>query len=186
MLPDRSSLPRRSALLLGLALCVGLAGCQVRPLYSQAGGTAPKLASVGFSEPKNRIEQVVRNELVFLAAGGAGEPLNPAYDLTLRVSSTASNVLDDDGLSEVNAPVPGRVQVTGSYTLTRTADGQVLKRSEHSSVALIDVSSQSFAKLRTIRDGENRAARELAEFIRADIAIALSKEPPLKQPAWQK
>jgi len=186
LLPDRSSLPRRSALLLGLALCVGLAGCQVRPLYSQAGGTAPKLASVGFSEPKNRVEQVVRNELVFLAAGGAGEPLNPAYNLTLHVSSTASNVLDDDGLAEARVPVAGRVQVTGSYTLTRSADGQVLKRSEHSSVALIDVSRQSFAKLRAIRDGENRAARELAEFIRADVAIVLSKEPPLQQPAWQK
>ncbi len=186
MLPDRSSLlPRRITLALGLALVAGLAGCQVRPLYSEAGGTGPKLASVSFSEPRNRVEQVVRNELVFLAAGGAGEPLNPAYDVTLNVSSTASNILDDDGLAETGIPVPGRVQVTGSYTLTRVSDGQVLKRAERSTVALVDVSRQSFAKLRAIRDGENRASRELAEFIRADIAIVLAKEPP-QQPTWQK
>lgn len=173
--------------MLGLALVSGLAGCQVRPLYSEASGTGPKLASVGFSEPRNRVEQTVRNELVFLVSGGAGEPLNPAYDVSLNVSSSASNVLDDDGLVETGIPVPGRVQVTGSYTLTRVSDGQVLKRSEHSSVALVDVSRQSFAKLRAIRDGENRASRELAEFIRADIAIVLAKEPQQQQPAiWQK
>jgi LPS-assembly lipoprotein len=179
-------LPRRTALLLGLALCAGLASCQVRPLYSQAGGVQPKLASVGFADPTNRVEQVVRNELVFLTAGGAGEPLKPAYDVTLHVSSTASNVLQDDGLVDANVPVAGRVQVTGSYTITRVVDGKVLKNSEHSSVALIDVSRQSFAKLRAIRDAENRASRELAEFIRADIAIVLAKEPPQQQPAWQK
>lgn len=186
MLPDRSFLPRRAALLLGLAFCAALAGCQVRPLYSEAGGVQPKLASVAFAEPTNRIEQVVRNELVFLAAGGAGEPLKPAYDVKLHVSSTASNVLDDDGLVDQNVPVAGRVQVTGSYTVTRVSDGQVLKRGEHSSVALIDVSRQSYAKLRAIRDAENRASRELAEFIRADIAIVLAKEPPQQQSVWQK
>lgn len=186
MLPDRSSLPRRSALLLGLALCAGLAGCQVRPLYSKAGGVQPKLASVSFSQPTSRVEQAVRNELVFLVAGGAGEPLKPAYDVTLHVTSTATNVLDDDGLVDQDVPVAGRVQVTGSYTIKRISDDKVLKSSEHSSVALIDVSRQSYAKLRAIRDGENRASRELAEFIRADIAIVLAKEPPLQQPAWQK
>jgi LPS-assembly lipoprotein len=186
LLPDRSSLPRRTALLLGLVFCAGLAGCQIRPLYSEAGGVVPKLASVGFADPTNRIEQVVRNELVFLAAGGAGEPLKPAYDVTLHVSSTASNVLDDDGLVEASVPVAGRVQVTGSYTLTRVSDSKVLKRSEHSSVALIDVSRQSYAKLRAIRDAENRASRELAEFIRADIAIVLAKEPPQQPIVWQK
>jgi LPS-assembly lipoprotein len=186
LLPDRSSSStRRSVLVLGLMLCTGLAGCQVRPLYSEAGGTGAKLASVAFAEPRNRVEQVVRNELVFLAAGGAGDPMNPAYDVALNVSSTASNVLDDDGLAEAGIPVPGRVQVSATYTITRISDQQVLKRGAHSSVALIDVSRQTFAKRRAIRDGENRAARELAEFIRADIAIVLAKEPP-QQPIWQK
>lgn len=186
MLPDRSTSPsRRATLLLGLALIAGLAGCQVRPLYSEQGGNGPKLASVGFADPKSRVEQVVRNELVFLASGGAGEPLNPAYEVTLNVSSSASNVLDDDGLAETGIPVPGRVQVTGAYTVSRVSDGQVIKRGEHSSVALIDVSRQSFAKLRAIRDGENRASRELAEFIRAEIVMALAKEPA-PQPTWQK
>jgi LPS-assembly lipoprotein len=186
LLPDRLSIsPRRSFLVLGLVLCAGLAGCQVRPLYSDAGGTRAKLTSVGFADAKNRVEQVVRNELIFLAAGGAGEPLNPAYDVKVNVASEASNVLDDDGLAEAGIPVPGRVQVTGEYTLTRTSDGKVLKHGQHSSVSLIDVSRQNFAKVRAIRDAENRAARELAEFIRADIAIVLAKEPP-QQPIWQK
>ena len=186
MSPDRSASPSRRTLLVAtLAFTTLLAGCQVRPLYSEADGPGRKLANVGFSEPRNRIEQAVRNELVFLAAGGAGEPLNPAYDLALNVSSSADNVLDDDGLAEVGVPVPGRVEVTADFTLTRVSDGRILKQAQRSSVALIDVSRQTFAKLRAIRDGENRAARELAEFIRNDIAIALSREP--QQPeTWQK
>jgi LPS-assembly lipoprotein len=183
---DRFASPsRRTLLMAALAVSTLLAGCQVRPLYSQADGSGRKLANLGFSEPKNRVEQAVRNELVFLAAGGAGEPLNPAYDLTLNVSSTASNVLDDDGLAEAGVPVPGRVEVTAAYTLTRTSDSRVLKQSQRTVVSLIDVSRQTFAKLRAIRDAENRAAREAAEFIRNDVAIALSREP--QQPEiWQK
>jgi hypothetical protein len=46
----------------------------VRPLYSEASGVAGKLASIEFSEADNRVEQEVRNRLIFLASRGAGEP----------------------------------------------------------------------------------------------------------------
>ena len=82
-------------------------------------------------------------------------------------------------------PVAGRVELTVTYTLTRIRDSQVIKTATREVVSQIDVSGQSFAKLRSIRDAENRAAREAAEFIRAEIAIALSKEPQ-PQTVWQK
>ena len=64
-------------------------------------------------------------------------------------------------------------------------DGQVLNSATREVVSQIDVSGQTFAKLRAIRDAENRASREAAEFIRAEIAIALSREPQ-PQTVWQK
>jgi LPS-assembly lipoprotein len=72
-----------------------------------------------------------------------------------------------------------------TYTLTRISDSKILKTAKREVVALIDVPGQSFAKLRAIRDAENRAAREIAEFLRGEIAIALAREPQ-SPPVWQK
>ena len=41
--------------------------------------------------------------------------------------------------------------------------------------AQLDYTSQQFAQVRAIRDAEDRAARELAEVLKLDIASALSK-----------
>lgn len=184
MSSDRSF--RRLGLAAGLAVLTLLGGCQVRPLYSESAGTGERLAAVSFAAPKGRVEQVVRNHLVFLSTGGSGPAERPAYNVTLDVTSTASSIIDDedeDNVSPSGIPVPGRVQVSGTYTLTRISDGQVLKMAKREVVAQMDVSGQGFAKVRAIRDAENRAARELAEFIRAEIAIVLARE---SQAAWSK
>ena len=61
----------------GLLLLGALAGCQVRPLYSTGGNSEAILSSIGISEADTRVEQQVRNNLIFLLAGGAGEPAQP-------------------------------------------------------------------------------------------------------------
>lgn len=180
---DRSL--RRFGFVSSLVMLTVLASCQVRPLYSEASGTGERLASVGFEQPRTRLDQVVRNHLVFLTSGGAGESNHPAYNVKLAIISAASSIIDDDNVSPTGVPVPGRVQVQGTYTISRISDGQVLKSGKRQVVALIDISGQGYAGLRAIRDAENRAARELAEFIRAEIAIALSREPQ-PQTVWQK
>lgn len=179
---------RRIGLFAGLSLLAIVSGCQVRPLYSESYGTGESIASVSFSQPKGRVDQVIRNHLVFLTSGGAGESTHPAYDVTLTAKSTASSVIDDeddDNVSPSGVPVPGRVQVEATYTITRLSDSKVIKSAKREVVSQIDVSRQGFAKVRAIRDAENRASRELAEFIRAEIAIALAREPQ-PQTAWQK
>ena len=98
-LPDRfQPVPKRllSACVLGMALIAG--GCQVRPLYSDPGPVAStsanvsgsvrsKLASVSINERGDRVTQEVRNNLIFLFGGGAGEPVHPAYTLRISVIS---------------------------------------------------------------------------------------------------
>ena len=184
---DRSRrLYSRTGMLAGLATLILLGGCQVRPLYSQAEGTGERLAALSFSDAGSRVEQVVRNHLIFLTSGGAGEALKPEYDVKLNAASTVSDVLDED-LSTTGVPVPGRVVVSANYSISRVSDGQILKAGKREAVSLIDVSGQGFAKVRAIRDAENRASRELAEFIRADLAIVLSREPKPQPPqTWQK
>jgi LPS-assembly lipoprotein len=152
-----------------LASALGLSACQVQPLYGKAGLTGD-LASVGISEPTNRVEQSVRNQMIFLLSGGAGEPANPVYQLNLRVSSTNVNYLSQ---ISSNLPQPGRVTLTATYTLTR--DGQLIKKGTQRMDAQLDYTSQQFAQIRAVRDAEDRAARELAEVLKLDIATALAK-----------
>ncbi|MET3615500.1 LPS-assembly lipoprotein [Rhizobium aquaticum] len=152
-----------------LISALGLGSCQVQPLYGKAGITG-ELASVGISEPTNRVEQAVRNQMIFLLSGGAGEPSNPVYQLTLRVSSSNVNYLSQ---ISSNLPQPGRVTLSASYTLTR--DGKLIKQGAQRMDAQLDYTSQQFAQVRAIRDAEDRAARELAEVLKLDIASALSK-----------
>ena len=183
MSSDISSTIRRLATIASaLFMVAALSACQVRPLYGEASGTGTQLAAIGFSDASHRVGQVVRNHLIFLTSGGKGEALDPQYSVQLNVTSIYSDILDDEDAIGLQ---PGRVVVSGTYVLTRVSDGEVLKRGSRRATSLLDVSRQEFAELRSVRDAENRASRELAEFIRADLAIALAKEPQ-PQATWQR
>ena len=95
LLSDGTGLSRLTKTLAGVALVGLLAGCQVRPLYSTPSETEGKLASISISEARHRVEQQVRNDLIFLFAGGAGEPRNAVYRLNMSVSSGTAGVLND-------------------------------------------------------------------------------------------
>lgn len=169
-------------LVIGIGVVVLLTACQVRPLYSETSGSGAKLADISYSQARGRVEQVVRNQLIFLASGGEGEARIPQYQVALNVVSAYSDILDDE---EAVGLQPGRVVVSGTYTLTRSSDSVVLKTGSRRATSLLDVSRQEFAELRAVRDAEDRAARELAELIRADLAMALAREPA-SQLTWQK
>lgn len=153
-------------------MLTALSGCQVRPLYSDPVGTSTALAAIEISEATDRVEQEVRNALIFLAAGGQGEPVNPQYHLALTVTHRSMGVLYDQAKDRAGA---GRIVVKADYNLTKIGTGETIKSGNRTAVALVDFPVQEFAKVRAVRDGENRAAKELAELIRADIAAALSR-----------
>lgn len=160
-------------MLLGtMGLLGGLASCQVRPLYSEAKGTRHLMASIAFSDATDRVGQVVRNRLIFLASGGKGEPSHPDYLVNLNVSTNVTEVLPDQSTSTLSA---GRVVIRGDYVLKKAKEGTVLRIAHRQSLALLDYPGQEFAKIRAIRDAENRAANELAELISADLAAVLNR-----------
>ncbi|MFK3965567.1 LPS assembly lipoprotein LptE [Ensifer adhaerens] len=172
-LSDRAGFRIRSIpVLAGALMLTALAGCQVRPLYSDPAGTSTALAAIEISEATDRVEQEVRNALIFLAAGGQGEPVNPQYHLALTVTHRSMGVLYDQAKDRAGA---GRIVVKADYNLTKIGTGETIKSGNRTAVALVDFPVQEFAKVRAVRDGENRAAKELAELIRADIAAALSR-----------
>ncbi|CAN7284349.1 LPS assembly lipoprotein LptE [Pararhizobium sp. LjRoot238] len=165
---------QRYTQLLAIGTIVALAGCQVKPLYSEGpqGKPAKALASIEISDADDRVEQEVRNALVFLTSGGAGEPANPEYRMALNVTSEVMGVLYDQESDTAGA---GRVVVRADYNLTRADSGETVRSGNRSAVAPVDFPEQEFAKVRATRDAEKRAAKELAEIIRADIAAALGR-----------
>jgi LPS-assembly lipoprotein len=160
----------RRSLLIGAALL--LAGCQARPLYQDANGeTRGALAAIYYSEATSRVGLETRNRLLFLTSGGK-ESQTPEYRVELVVSGGVEGILLDEAADTPNA---GRAAIVGTYTLKRISDDTVVKTGRRTGVALFDYPRQEFAKLRAARDAETRAARELAEFIYADLAMALGR-----------
>jgi LPS-assembly lipoprotein len=165
-------LARGAAITVILASAAFLAGCQVRPLYSESSGVVGKLAAVGFSDATTRVEQEVRNRLIFLASRGAGEPAKADYEVELHARSDVTDTLLIESSDTSQA---GRVTVSVDYTLKSTTDGQVIKAGNRYATSLVDFPAQEFAKQRAVRDAENRAARQAAEFVGADLAAALGR-----------
>jgi LPS-assembly lipoprotein len=163
---------RFACLAAGLGALFALTSCQVKPLYATDSGTQQALASIDFSEADDRVELEVRNNLVFLAGGGASEPTDPEYDVDFNVTTRYIGVLLD---LKDDLPRAGRVELRSDFTLKRHGTGEILKTGKRRTVALVDYPDQEFAKIRATRDAENRAARELAELMRADIASWLGR-----------
>ena len=155
-----------------LAVAALSSSCQVRPLYAESTGVTQKLASVGFSEANSRVAQEVRNQLIFMAGRGAGEATNPQYTVDLSVSSAEQGVIY---LPTSDTSAAARFTVTVSFVLKRVSDGKVLKAGNRAATALLDLPTQQFGQIRAARDAEDRAAREAAEMVGADIAAALGR-----------
>jgi LPS-assembly lipoprotein len=107
-----------------------------------------------------------------MASRGAGEPEKPEYLVEMHTTSSVADTLLQDSADTSRA---GRVTVSVTYTLRAAADNRVIKAGSRATTALVDFPDQQFAKQRATRDAENRAADQVAEFVGADIAAALSR-----------
>lgn len=157
---------------LGLPLLLATSGCQVRPLYASNDQARDALRSIVFSEAESRVELELRNQLIFLTSGGAGEPAKPEYDVQIKLVERDVGVLLD---LSTDLPRAGRIVLKADFTLKRSATGEVIRTGHRSSVALVDFPNQQYAKLRAIRDAQDRAAKELAELVYADLASWLGR-----------
>lgn len=188
-LPDcikKVTSPVRSLIAI-VAMAVAVAGCTVQPLYSGGGaggigaGVTPdmrsKLASVSIEPANDIFQQAVRNRLIFLLGGGAGEPQYPAYKLRMGLNkSTVDAVVVDVGerTDRTGRPSAGSVRASSDYVLLDN-QGKPVARGKRTVFASFDRPRQEFANLRAERDAQKRAADELAEQIFLSLAQDLSK-----------
>jgi LPS-assembly lipoprotein len=184
------SLRERKGPLFAFAFVVGLAvtasACTVRPLYMKedpasvgaSAGAAAQLASVAVKPVATRYAQLVRNELIFLLGGGAGEATNPRYTLDLAVTSQlmSSATAPATAADDVNVPTAAILTLTARYTLTDLATNKMVAKGSRNISSSIDVPRQQYAALRAENDAQQRAARELAQLLRFAIAQDFVRE----------
>ncbi|MDF1610510.1 hypothetical protein PZ897_20205 [Hoeflea sp. YIM 152468] len=154
---------RALAVILGLGM---LAGCQAQPLYGTFAGPDQ---SVSVSTAEQRVEQIVRNELVL---GFGGEHQDSAYHLELAVTAGMSGILPGGLDNEFSA---ARTTVTARYVLKSVSTGETVASGSRSADAQLDLPSQLFAQERAKLEAEDRAARAVAALVRADVAAALAR-----------
>ncbi len=149
--------------LLALLPVFALAACGFSPMYADRPGIsdpATALAQVEVEQPENRMEQLVRNELLRTvppAQQGGG-----VYRLSLDVTSSETTLLSATGLT--------RQRLAASFTLTNKSSGAVLLQGKSFADASYHDVGRQFSDARSKEAAQRAAARELAEDIRTRLA----------------
>lgn len=186
--PDPSSLGSRPATLfarlaLVCALAGALAGC-FQPLYadnSTVGGPAllDKFRDVEIVQIQGRLGNELRNDLIYALTGGEGNPKGAPLQMIITVDSSTSTALLN---SASGLPENQIIRVTANWRIIKAGDEKKKSITEGSAsgTATIDTSDQRFANYSAGIDAEKRAARTVADQIKAQLAayfIRTSKTP---------
>jgi LPS-assembly lipoprotein len=167
----------RLAVTLGVAACVG--GC-FQPLYGDRSvdggpGLRTALSAVDVKEiaaakgtDEARLAVEIRNALIFDLTGGGPAP-RPAYSLTVRMSSTVSDIIVD---TTTVRPAIEDYGINATYTLTEIASGKPVVNGQTFARVSYDIPGQEqrFARMRGLRDAESRAAKVIADNVRTRLA----------------
>jgi LPS-assembly lipoprotein len=178
--PERKQI-RHVVYRLAFVACLGgLTGGCFQPLYAErsltnAAPIAPALAAVDVSQiaapngsSEARVAVEVRNQLLFDLTGGAAPP-PPTHRLAIRMSSTRLSVIVDINSGRPDVEDYG---LNVSYTLTDIKTGKPAITGATFARVSYDIPGQAqrFARARGLRDAENRAAKLIADNVRARLA----------------
>jgi LPS-assembly lipoprotein len=153
------------AAVVALAVC----GCSsMRPLYGSSGlssGVSTELSSIVIPEPKTRLEQLIRNDLVaaMRPAGAAGDD---RYTLVLKPEAKDDKAIEAQTTDTLRKTV--RLNV-GFSLLDRRTSNSVYSGRTFSQVSY-DETGQSFADLQARTNALERAAHEVSSDIRTRLA----------------
>jgi LPS-assembly lipoprotein len=166
-------LPRRTLL---LALAAALGGCGFRPMYGGARSVddpdiRDQLAAIEIRGLDGRLGQILRNELLDqLNPVSTQEPARYFLPVQLRRFTGALGIQLDNTITRYNLILIARFQLRERGT-QRVVYQSIVRRE-----ASYNVSQQPFADLIAEQDAERRAARELSNDIRTQLAVHFARE----------
>jgi LPS-assembly lipoprotein len=168
-----------------LVIAASAGGC-FQPLYADRSldGGGPNLraamaaidvkqivATKGSDEARLAVE--IRNSLIYDLTGGGGPAPKPAYSLTVNVASTVADIIVD---VTTTRPAIEDYGLNATYTLTEIASNKQVVSGQTFARVSYDIPGQEqrFARMRGLRDAETRAAKVIADNIRARLASYFS------------
>jgi LPS-assembly lipoprotein len=158
---------RSGAALAALLLC----GCGFQPLYatgSSAGvGAGTSLANIYVEPIPERVGYELRNELLDLF-GASGQPQGATYRLKLLITQERT-----EGVAlERNATITRyNYRLTAHYELFPASGTTPAKVGDVNALTAYNVASSPYATVIAQRDASDRAARDIAERIRTELAV---------------
>ena len=158
----------RIAFLLALPLSLLAAACGFSPLYApSAGGGAPVIGPVIVDEVPGKSGYELKSELdkLFDVERGSGA----AHRLSIKISEAVAGV----GFRVDESASRSDLTLNATYTLYDVGGARVLT-GRAASVASYDIASSAYAEITAQDDARTRAAQELAEKIRSQIALRLA------------
>jgi LPS-assembly lipoprotein len=161
-----------------VALAATTAGC-FQPMYAEHTDGTPDLREklLGVEVPpvdkpngsrEARLGVEIRNALAFKLYGNAtGMP--PTHRLVLRFTTSKSSLMIDQA---TGLPTSENVGIDAQYNLIEIASNKSVMTGTSFARVSYDLpgSYQRFSRTRALRDGEDRAAQEIAEKIQTRLA----------------
>jgi LPS-assembly lipoprotein len=165
---------RRRGTTAGALLLAALLSACFQPMYadrSVIGGTGPNLREamrdVEIDKVEGRVGQQVRDDIIFELSGGLGNPTGAPFRLNLKIATNSYNDIIDP---QSGLPQTETVSFDVTYKLQDIANDKIVLNDKAIARVSIDRTQQRYARVRAVRDAENRAAKIVAEQIRARVA----------------
>ena len=147
-----------------------LSGCGFQPLYGNGGGVGSTLQNVYVEPISDRAGYELRNNLLDLF-NGTGQADNAQFRLKLSLSETEEAVI----LQTNTAITRYNYTLTAHYELIPRASTEAVKSGDVTSLTAYNVAAAPYlySTVTAQRDAKNRAANDIAERIRTQIAVYL-------------
>jgi LPS-assembly lipoprotein len=165
-----------------LGLALGLYGCGFHPLYAipdtPQGTMRQELGSIYVEPIPDRMGYELRNSLTDVldaraVSGGAAYRLR----LTLAEKSDAVGVQSQSvGAISQTAITRYNDRLTVEYELVDAATGAVITRGAETGLSAYNVLSSPYATLAAQQDADQRAADDIADRIRIDLAVFFAQK----------
>ncbi len=173
---DRSqTIMRPAAAILIFGIALGLTACGFRPLYEvtddQAMPPTGHMAAIRISPLPDRIGQQMHN-LLRDRLNPAGQPLDPAYTLAIRLSESKTEL----GIRKDETATRANLSLSAEFILNSTESGSELYSDRVRSVSSFNILTSPFATGFAEDDARARGLRELADAIQTRLGIYFSRQ----------
>ncbi len=171
----------RAALTLGLALL--LAGCGFHPLYavpgSARGSMTKSLGSIYVEPVPDRLGYELRNSVIDLL-DARNEDAGAVYRLRLTLSKTNEAIgVQSQAVGAITQTAITRYNdtLTVDYELVDARTNKVVTSGTETGLSAYNVLASPYATLAVQQDADKRAADDIADRIRIDLAVFFARQP---------